>query len=186
VIAAICVLGLMAYGYRWLVSPHVNSAPTKKVVIRGQFPFSEGLDLSLRVIFFSKNPSCQQTPMVFLVIPAASDTDRKIRFDIPVKRGDGDRYTAELNLDHFSPGFCEWQYGGMSYQFLGGKLTRPGPSFGVGPFPTRDRRMTYRCQYRTISKPAFLTVICDELLRLPVGAGDSEKTAELNFTWTGN
>jgi len=182
-ITVLCVLGLFVYGYSWVVSPHVNSAPTQKVVISGQFPFSKGLDLSLQASFYSRNPTCKRTPQVFLIIPAASDINREIDLDLPVKRGDGDRYTAELNLDHFSPGFCDWQYGRMSYQFSGGRLSRAGLSHALGPFPTRDRRMTYNCEYHTISKPVFLTVSCGLPLRLPNDISKTSDTAELDFTW---
>lgn len=186
VITVLCVLGLLVYGYDWVVSPHVNSAPKQKVVISGQFPFSKGLELSLRASFYSRDPTCKQTPRVFLIIPAASEIDRKIHIDIPIKRGDGDRYSAEVSIDHFPPGFCDWQYGGMSYQLSGGQQSGAGLFSAIGPFPNLYRRMTYTCEYHTISKTDRLTVSCGLPLRLPNDISKTGDTAELNFTWKGN
>jgi len=182
-ITAVSVLGLLIYGYSWLVSPHVNSVPRQKVVIRGQFPFNKGLNLSLQASFYSRNPSCKQTAQVFLVVPAASGIDASIDLDVPVIRENGEGYLAEINIDHFQPGFCDWQFGGMAYQFSGGKLSRPGLLHALGPFPLENRSITFSCEYHTISKPNLLTVSCGLPRRLLNDIDKTNNTAELNFAW---
>ena len=108
-------------------------------------------------------------------------------YSLSVRRGPGDRYTTELNLDHFSPGYCDWQYRGMSYQFLGGKLSRPGLSHALGQFPAQDQRMSFRCDYSKFSNKDDVVVHCADLppAYLPNNI-DTRKNAEINFIWNGN
>ena len=192
VVTLILVLGLVYFGYQWLMSPHINSDPKRKILIRGQFPFSQGLDLRLHVTYQSRNPICKQTVRVFWIIPATSTkVDSLSAFYIPIRHESEDRYSAEVIVDHFLPGFCDWQYGGMAYGFAGGKI---GPSASSvtssmgGPFPVRKKTLTYVCGYqvvsnsRTVGPTSTTYVTCD----FPVMTEDTSPTgsnAELNFIW---
>ena len=190
VVTLILVLGLVYFGYQWLISPHINSDPKRKILIRGQFPFSQGLDLKLDINFRSRNPACKHTGRAFLIFPTA-EVDRRSRQIISVKREDGDHYSAEVTLDYFLPGFCDWQHDGMGYGFSGGKIGPSSMMDGMGPFPDRKKTLTYVCGYqvvsnsRTVGPTSTTYVTCD----FPAMTKDTISTgsnAELNFIWKGN
>jgi hypothetical protein len=191
VITTIIILGLLFVGYRWLMSPHINPDPKQKILIRGQFPFSQGLDLKLHVTYQSRNPICKQTVRVFWIIPATSTkVDRLSALYLPTRREGEDRYSAEVMLDHFFPGLCDWQYGGMGYGFSGGKIGPSSITHGMSPFPVQKKTLTYVCGYQVVSNssittPSITVVSCD----FPVMTKDATPTgsnAELNFIWKGN
>lgn len=97
------------YGsYRWTVTPHINPNPTKKVVVRGQFPYDRGWDLQIKTSFYTKNPQCDVMARAFSLFPMAQ-VAREVWADIPVIREGGNRYSFIYYEDYFLPGYCLWE-----------------------------------------------------------------------------
>ncbi|MFA7270650.1 MAG: hypothetical protein WC073_15040 [Sterolibacterium sp.] len=164
----------------WLYTPQLNSNPVQHIAIRGQFPYNKGLKLALQVSFSSKNPTCKQMAMAFFIFPAAK-VDRSVELDVPVNQMAEDRYEAELNIDHFLPGFCEWEYAGMSYQFLGDRQSDTN-QHALGPIPIKANRSTLACEYSNIPKTNLTHVYCRKAVP-PFLDKAIQPTTELNFLW---
>ena len=175
-------IGSLAYVISyWLFRPQINPNPSQHFVISGHFPYSKGLTLALQVSFNSRNPSCKQIARAFFIFPAA-EVNRSIELDVAVKRTAENHYEAELNADHFMPGFCEWEYGGMSYQILGDKQSDTN-QHALGPVPHKANRSTLVCEYSSIPKTNRLHVYCRKATPPYFDIDKRQPSVELNFLW---
>jgi hypothetical protein len=102
--AIVCVL----YGYSWLMTPSTNPNPREKILIRGVFPFDQGLELKFQEGYHTRNPICEYTARVFFFFPQAK-VSREIGLPlISVRRIADTKYETEIFRDRLSPGFCDW------------------------------------------------------------------------------
>lgn len=189
-LTALVMICSLYFGFHALVDPKINTAPSQKITISGQFPFDKGLGLALKVHFYSRNPSCKQMARAFFIFPA-TEVDRSADIDVPVKRLGANQYFAEVAFDQLSPGFCDWEYGGMSYQILGGrhpngKQLENSLNSALGQIPRRIRRATFLCEYSQIPKTDRLYVWCG--VSEESSAQESaylDNSSELNFVLKG-
>ena len=173
-------LAYMLYG--WLMNPKINDHPTQKVVIHGQFPFDKGLALGFKVDFRSRNPTCKQMARVFLIIPA-TEVNRSTYSHVPVRRVGQNQYETEVYLDYILPGFCEWEYAGMSYNISEEGLPSDAYS-GLGGIPRLIKDASFSCKRIKVLKREISTFHCRES-RGPSVMDDVLRPAEFNFVWEG-
>ena len=177
----VIVLVSMAYAISYRVlKPQDNPNPSKHFLIRGQFPYSKGLTLTLQMSFNSSNPSCRLMARAFAIFPTA-EANRSIQLELPVRQMAEDRYEAEMNIDHFTPGFCKWEYGGMSYQILGNNESDTN-QHALGSFPHRAKSATLLCEYSNIPRTIRSHVYCRKFIPMNIEM-DKHPSAELNFLW---
>lgn len=86
--------------------PELNPSPEKVIRIFGRAP--KNLDFRFRAVW--EVGKREQGCVVDLPFWEGGG-DRAHGLDIPIKRR-GERYEAELVVDHYSPGHCEWHFTG--------------------------------------------------------------------------
>lgn len=181
-ITVITSVALCYLGFTLFVTPRVNDNPIQKIKIHGEFPYEKGLTLSLQASFYSRNPTCKQMGRAFLIFPTA-EVDRRIAVDLPVTKVGTNQYEAEVALDHISPGFCEWKFGGMSYRILGEKQSDTAYE-GLGGVPHHISKATFICKYVLVPKANRDIVFCSNAFNF-VFEDKISRTSELNFSWKG-
>lgn len=143
-LTALATLATLYGGWRWMVTPHVNPHPQKKVVVRGVFPYERGWELRIRRDFSTRNSLCDVTARVFLIFPMA-DVARETWIEIPVIREGDNRYTFTYYEDHFVPGLCEWAGRFTSFGiFQNGKNLQGGAILGLN---RQYNQITYECHW---------------------------------------
>ncbi|HRP74047.1 MAG TPA: hypothetical protein PK725_01045 [Rhodocyclaceae bacterium] len=181
-LTALATLATLYGGWRWMVTPHVNPHPQKKVVVRGVFPYERGWELKALMNFYTHNPYCQTTARVFLIFPMAQ-VSRAQRVDIAVTREGANRYSLIYYQDHFLPGWCEWRFGGSSPVIL-----VDGQSVGGGGFGD-DRRnyhqVNYECHYIEYDLPRVKEkhIVCGDDSEQPHQHDPERTDKESNFVW---
>lgn len=180
VVVAICLLGAMFYGFSWLMIPQVNPNPTKKIVVSGTFPYEMGWELRIDREFYSKNPICKQTALIFLVIPVAEVSREKV-LPVNVSRLEGMQYETSYYEDHFLPGLCDWTAGFAYYRIYSNeKLLHGGAILG---FPNRFNKIDYGCSNITMPRTGETGVACYEGNNRSFDP--SLSSGKVNFRWAG-
>ena len=142
-LSALATLLLVFYaGTHWLIGPHLNPNPTKRVAFGGAFPYAQGWDLRLRQEFYTTGAICQMTARIFFLIPVA-EVARERQVSVPVKRIDNSRYEAEYFEDYYEPGLCGWESGFVYADAIRGKENMYGGAL-LG-FPRKYNKIDYHC-----------------------------------------
>lgn len=183
----VTILGFLALylgGEYLLMSPFVNPFPTKKITVRGVFPYDRGWELRFRKEYFTKNPSCKQTARILFIFPQA-EVNRHQNVPITVRRDGGNQYSFEYYEDYFLSGFCEWSPG---FLFYGIRVNqRAGNDVAMLGFPERLKGIDYACRAKArmdyISKNLVIWADCFEEKKY--GLDPSRPHNEANFTWRG-
>lgn len=162
----------------------INKSPARVIHLQGQFPYEKGLTLAFNVDYSSSNPACKRMAKLLYFIPVA-EVSRRVNVDIPVKKISATEYKAEVVLDRYSPGYCDWKYAGVGYQISGGKQTYWSGYSALGKIPESIGSVSLNCKYRSYlsdkSKNKYETYLsCDEPDHINIGNA-SLKTTELNF-----
>ena len=178
------VLGLVAlYGAKeWLFSPNINPNPTQRIVMHGSFPFDNGFSLQLQVSFTSNNPTCRQVERAFLIF-AAANVDRTIRFKTKIVKTGNSQYETDIYLDYVAPGFCDWQYSGMSYNISGGPITH-GLYSALGDIPKKTKMAIFQCSDRYIKNIGITSFYC--LIEQETPQSELLAPAQIDFIWKDN
>ena len=142
-IAALGLCLLAAWANYEVMKLADNPAPTKKRIVHGEFPYDRGLELRIEASYYSKNPTCQLTAFVFLIVPQATVSREGWRTILLVRDG-GNRFRFEFFEDAVLPGFCEWDLKFVYYRiFKDGKRVQGEAILGFpGPFNV----FRYRCE----------------------------------------
>lgn len=183
----LAMVALIIFGYRWVMSPVVNASPTKKVVVRGVFPYDRGWDLRIRTSFYTTNPTCKVTARAFFIFPMA-DVSREVSVDIPVNREGGNQYSFTYYEDHLQPGFCEWKQGFVFSQLFQDGKWRAGNSAILG-LNGRFNLITYDCHYINLMTPGLgkdareRSIVCGEHKEMPNRHEPKIAGNEVNFVW---
>lgn len=181
------LLALSLIGCRWAISPHWKPNPTKKVVVRGVFPYDRGWDLRVHTSFYTNNPTCKVTARAFFIFPIA-DVSRETRLEIPVTREDGGRYSFTYYEDYFQPGFCDWEQGFVTVQQFQDGHWQPGSSAILG-LNHQFNLINYECHYINLLAPGLgkdareKSVVCGENKERPSQRSPLVADNEVNFTW---
>lgn len=181
--SSVIAIALVLVGNSWLMTPAINLSPTKKVVMRGKFPFHKGWELRIARSFYARNELCSMTARVFFFIPQAKvSREFALPFMLP-KRLDGSQYAVEYYEDYFVPGFCDWTPGFVSYYIVEGERVIDGAAILDGGH--RYNKIDYTCAASSLptripGKNQTVTVCSEGKNR----SFDSSRTyTEINFLW---
>lgn len=111
IISIIAMISLAKCGYDEIVygdmTPKVNPHPTKKVRIRGKFPFDENITLKLVANYQNGNPKCDTVYRTFGFV--ATTIPKNYDINITTFSQEGNDYNAILYKDYFVSAKCNWQ-----------------------------------------------------------------------------
>jgi hypothetical protein len=183
ILVGLAIVGFVLYGWTWLTGPKINSAPSRKVVIRGVFPFEQGLELRFRQGFHTRSPLCAYTARAFLLFSQAVVSREVVLPPMPVKRVSANRYEFEYFVDYLSPGICDW-----ALRFVHFSISSDGRNVGGAAllgFPEVVNSIEFACFYPSKkTEVASATLVCLQQSR---GTHDSKADeAKVNFFWKEN
>ena len=187
VLVVVATLITLYGGYRWTVTPHINPNPTKKVVVRGQFPYDRGWDLQIKTSFYTKNPQCDVMARAFLLFPMAQ-VAREVWADIPVIRESGNRFSFTYYEDYFLSGYCLWEQRFVySRKYLDGEWERGNTA--IPGLNSQYNQINYECTYMDVLVPGLgrdareKSVGCDDNLGRNHRFDSRIEGNELNFVF---
>lgn len=181
------IVALIILGHRWVMAPIVNTNPTKKVVVRGVFPYDRAWDLRIKTSFYTENPTCKVTARAFFLFPMA-DVSREVWVDIPLIREGGNRYSFTYYEDHVQTGFCNWKQRFVYSQLFQDGKWQSGASAILG-LNGRYNKINYDCHYIDLMTPGLgkgtreKRVVCGEHKEMPSRHDLQIVDNEVNFIW---
>lgn len=90
----------------------VNSHPTQKIKVYGNFPFKDEVDFGLRATYIATNSICDSVS-----IDIKRKAERKIDLN-PIWK-EGNNFEIDVFHDYLSLGICGWELGAISYTMKG-------------------------------------------------------------------
>lgn len=185
-LVAMTIAGVLLLGHHWLMTPRVNPNPTKKVIVRGEFPFDRGWELRFAQSFYTRNPLCKQMARVFFFIPQAEVSREAWAPPIVPTHLSDSRYEALYYEDYILPGFCDWTERFVYYRIYSGGERISGAAL-LG-FPDSYKEINYECFTHTLPVNTDAKyesgLVCRERFGRRSGSFDpSLPHGEVNFSW---
>jgi len=99
--------GVETVMYNTDLTPEINSNPTHKMKVHGNFPFEDEVKLDMAVLYITTNPVCDKNNWL-----AGIRFPQRFMKSFPATVKDG-AFESDIYLDSCLPGFCKWQAYGV-------------------------------------------------------------------------
>lgn len=137
--------GVEAVVYNTDLTPKINTNPTHKMKVYGNFPFEDEVKIDMGILFITTNPICDNVNSL-----AGIRFPKRFMKSFPATVKDG-AFESDIYLDSYTSGFCKWRAYGV-YLLPSKKVSRkdiiiwePIGVIAYEPFKEQGKTLDVEC-----------------------------------------